>query len=47
MISIVEGKMSTGEGSYQDHQTWAEEHAKLTTELDNATLRWLELSERA
>jgi ATP-binding cassette subfamily F protein uup len=47
MISIVEGKMSTSEGSYQDHQTWAEEHAKLTTELDNATLRWLELSERA
>jgi ATP-binding cassette subfamily F protein uup len=47
MISTVEGKMSTGEGSYQDHQTWAEEHAKLTTELDDATLRWLELSERA
>lgn len=46
MISIVEGKMSSGEGSYQDHQTWAEEHAQLTTELDDATLRWLELSER-
>lgn len=46
MISTVEGKMSSGEGSYQDHQTWAEEHAKLTTELDEATLRWLELSER-
>ena len=46
MISTVEGKMSSGEGSYQDHQTWAEEHAKLAAELDDATLRWLELSER-
>ncbi len=46
MISSVEGKMSSGDGSYQDHQMWAEEHAQLTTELDEATLRWLELSER-
>ncbi|MEY2719798.1 MAG: hypothetical protein RLZZ273_1164 [Bacteroidota bacterium] len=46
MISSVEGKMSSGDGSYQDHLMWAEEHAQLTTELDEATLRWLELSER-
>lgn len=45
--SEIEQKLGSGEGSFQDHQQWAEEHQRLIDEIDTATLRWLELSERA
>jgi hypothetical protein len=38
--------MASGEGSYEDHHRWAEEHAEAARSLDTAMTRWLELSER-
>ena len=46
-IADLETKMSSGEGSYQDHELWAQQHAQFTANLDESTLRWLELSERS
>jgi ATP-binding cassette subfamily F protein uup len=46
VIADIEAKMASGEGSYEDHHRWAEEHATATAELDTAMTRWLELSER-
>jgi ATP-binding cassette subfamily F protein uup len=46
-IAAIEAKMSSGEGSYTDHAEWAQQHTDLTARMDELTLRWLELSERA
>lgn len=46
-LAAVEKQLGSGEGSYQEHQQWADDHARIAEEIDIATLRWLELSERA
>jgi ATP-binding cassette subfamily F protein uup len=46
-LAQVEARMASGEGSYQDHAAWAEEHARLESERDIKTERWLELAERS
>ena len=46
LAADIEAKMGSGEGSYEDHHRWAEEHSTATRNLDTAMTRWLELSER-
>lgn len=45
--AALEARMGSGEGSYTDHQQWAEEHRALADQIEAATMRWLELSERS
>lgn len=46
VLRSLETQMGSGEGTYQDHQQWAEDYAKLKTATEALTTRWLELSER-
>ncbi|MDN4754481.1 ABC-F family ATP-binding cassette domain-containing protein [Porphyromonadaceae bacterium W3.11] len=46
-LDEMEGRMSTGQLSAEDLLSVGDEYAKLKDELDNAEMRWLELSEIA
>ncbi len=46
-LAALEKEMSNPLASFQDHGTWATEHANLLERRDACTERWLELAERS